>query len=327
MLKCAFVGVEQNIRKVFGADRLAALAERTQLYGTIVSRDGIEAHLDALGDVEVILSTWGMPELTEAQLAALPQLRLVLYAAGDVRGFASPLITRGVSVVSAWRANAIPVAEFTLAHILLAGKSYLPNIAEYRVARNSASCRRGPGNCGETVAILGVGAIGRALIELLRPFQWNVVAYDRFLTTDQAIELGVSMVSLEEAFALGHVVTNHLADNESTTGLIDVSLLESMGEGATFINTGRGRTVESDGFLDVLTRRPDLTAVLDVTDPEPVPPDSALWNLPNVFMSTHIAGSMGNELGRMAALCLEELDRYMAGKSLLHLVSASALER
>lgn len=305
---------------------MAQLEERVDLALHVISSAEVDEHLPLLKDVEVLISTWGMPALTSEQLDCCPKLKLLLYAAGDVRPFAKLLVDRGITVVSAWRANAIPVAEFTLAHILLAGKGYLSDVAEYKALRRKEHGKGGPGNCGNTVAILGAGAIGRDLIKLLKPFQVNLIVFDPFLTPEDAEALGVEQVSIEDAFSLGFVVTNHLANNEPTRGMIDGVLMSTLPQGATFINTGRGQTVNQEDFVKVFTDRTDLTAVLDVTDPEPLPETSPIWAMPNVFVSSHIAGAKGNELSRLADLCIEELDRYIAGQPLQHIVPAAALK-
>lgn len=319
-VQCAFVGDRRNIERVFGADPFRSVSARAEVIPEIVTPDRIDERIEGLADVEVILSTWGMPELTDAQLDRLPNLKLVLYGAGDIRGFAAPLFRYGIPVVSAWRANAVPVAQFTLAHILLAGKSYLGNVQDYRNTHRFGAGRHGPGNRGLTVALLGAGAVGRSVIRLLKPFAYRIVVFDPFLSDDDARALVVTRVSLEEAFGQGFIVSNHLVDCMATRDLIRGALLDRIPVGGTFINTGRGRTVFNDGFLEVFRRRMDLTAVLDVTHPEPLPEDSPIWDLPNVHISTHIAGTLGNEDSLMADLCLEELDRYLEGRPLLHVV-------
>ncbi len=326
LIKVAFIGNCENIEKVFSEKHMAQLEDRVDLALHVISSAEVDEHLPLLKDVEVLISTWGMPALTSEQLDCCPNLKLVLYAAGDVRPFAKSLVSRGITVVSAWRANAIPVAEFTLAHILLAGKGYLRDVAGYKAVRRKEHGQGGPGNCGNTIAILGAGAIGRDLIKLLKPFQLNVIVFDPFLTTSDAELLGVEQVSIEDAFSRGFVVTNHLANNESTRRMIDGVLMSRMPSGATFINTGRGQTVNQDDFLKVFNDRPDLTAVVDVTDPEPLPENSPIWLMPNVFVSSHIAGAQGNEFSRLADLCIEELDRYIAGEPLQHIVPVAALQ-
>lgn len=131
MLRAAFVGPTDNVRKVYGHGRFDAIAKRTDLLPQIVEPRDFDAKLPLLNDIEVIFSTWGFPEMTDERLDAMPSLRAVFYAAGTVQAFARPLLARGVTVVSAWRANGVSVAEFTVAQIVLGCKGYFRNVREY----------------------------------------------------------------------------------------------------------------------------------------------------------------------------------------------------
>jgi phosphoglycerate dehydrogenase-like enzyme len=317
----------ETIDEVYGVARLKQLRQLTELYPAQITSRNIEEHLGELHDLEVIFSTWGMFQLSPKQLDQLPHLRAVFYAAGSIKHFAVPLLERGVLVVSAAPANAVPVAEFTLGQILLANKGYFRNVEEYRKAAEYSGAFRGRGNYGATVSILGAGQIGRHVIELLRPFQLRVLVFDPFLTHKGAESLGVKKVeTLEEAFAQGDIVSNHLADVPTTSGLLNGVLFASMRENATFINTGRGRTVNHAEMIEVLPARPDLMALLDVTEPEPVPLCHPLRALPNVHVSGHIAGSIGDEVGRMADLVLEEFEAWRSGAPLKYAVTKEMLD-
>lgn len=317
----------ETIEGVYGPARLDYLRRATCLYPHIVTSRSIESCLDDLREVEVLFATWGLIPLTAAQLDHLPCLKAVFYAAGSVRHFARPMLERGITVVSAWAANAVPVAELTLGQILLANKGWFRNTREYHGGTTSyASAFRGRGNFGATVAILGAGKIGRRVIELLRLFPLPVVVFDPFLSHKGADLLGVEKVPLEEAFARGQVVSNHLADVPETRGLLNASLFERLPPDATFINTGRGETVAQDDLITVLRARSDLTALLDVTDPEPLPACSPLWTLPNAHISSHIAGAIHDEIGRLPDTILEEFEAWRDGRSLRYAVTLPMLE-
>lgn len=331
VVKAAFFGdtgpVGETLEQVYGVSRFEKLGQLTQLYPTIVTSENLQACLPELQGMEVIFSTWGMLALTEEQLDQLPALKAVFYAAGTIKYFGLPLLKRGIIVCSSASANAVPVAEFTLAQILLANKGYHRNIREYRATSDYAQAFIGPGNHGVTVALLGAGQIGRKLIELLRPFEVNIVVFDPYLTPENATRQDVKKVDLSTAFSSANVVSNHLADIPSTFGMIDGALLSSMMENATFINTGRGRTVNSDDLISVMRARPDLTALLDVTEPEPLSADAELWSLPNVVITSHIAGSKGREVERMADFAIADFVRWTRGEPLHHAVSLEAIER
>ena len=124
----------------------------------------------------------------------------------------------------------------------------------------------------------------------------------------------------------GHADLSYVyAAAEEIAGLIDGALLGRMREGAVFLNTGRGRTVNEADLMETLRRRPDLTALLDVTHPEPPAADSPLFHLPNVRVTTHIAGSLNDEVHRLADFCLDEFDRYARGEPLRHAVTLEML--
>lgn len=311
--------------EVYGQGRMERLAGLTQLYDDIVSGAQLPQCAADIADVEAVFSTWGIPKLTEENLQLLPALKIVFYAAGSVRSFAPLLLERGIRVVSSWGANAVPVAEFSLAQVLLSTKGYWRNVRDFDRPEARGSAFRGPGNFGETVGLIGAGMVGRALIDLLRPFQLRVVVHDPFLPDDDAQQLGVEKVSLAELFEQSIVVSNHLPNLEELRGLLDGALFESMRPDATFINTGRGAQVNEPDLIGVLQQRPDLTALLDVTMPEPPDEGSPFYTMPNVRLSTHIAGSLGDEVVRMADYAIDEYERWKKGEPLLWEVTAERL--
>jgi phosphoglycerate dehydrogenase-like enzyme len=327
--RAAFFGEAEQIRRVYEGERWDRVAELTDLRpGVVRGADIAASGGGGLADVEVAFSTWGMPRLTDAQFDALPRLRAVFYAAGSVQGFARPFLERGIAVFSAWQSNAVPVAEYTLAQILLATKGYFRNERDCRTYEGRQSHPfRGPGNYGETVALLGAGAIGRRVIGLLKPFRLHVIVYDPFLSDADAAALGVEKVTLEEAFARGYVVSNHLANKPETVKMLNAPLFARLRDDAIFINTGRGATVDEDALISEFTRRPTLTALLDVTWPEPPSADSPLYALPNVHLTSHIAGSIGDEVRRMADDMIAEFVRWERGEPTPTRVTPEMLDR
>jgi phosphoglycerate dehydrogenase-like enzyme len=327
-IRAAFIASPENMERVYGRGRREQIAERTALLGEPIPPGQLAANLDRLGEVEALFSTWGMPALTPEQIAQMPNLRVVFYGAGSVQGFARPLLENRVRVVSAWRVMANVVAQFTLGQILLSLKGYFRNVREYDGSPETfRAAHRGVGAYEETVALLGCGAVGRAVIGLLKPFDVQIIVFDPFLNEAAAQELGVEQVTIEEAFVRGLVVSNHLADKPETAEMINGDLLRRMRSGATLVNTARGRTVAEPELVEALRERPDLTALLDVTHPEPMGADNPLCSLPNVLVSTHIAGTTQEEISRLADLCIAEFDRYASGEPLEHEVTLEALPR
>jgi phosphoglycerate dehydrogenase-like enzyme len=326
-IKAAFVSnFPDALSRVYGAGRRERIEELTSCHPGTITSENFDGHAGKLKDLEVIFSTWGMPLLTASQLDLLPRLKAVFYAAGSIRSFYRPLFDRGVTVVSAWAANAVPVAEFTLAQILLANKGYFQNVREYRGPECWKKRFAGPGNFDETVALLGAGQIGRRVIELLKPYNLRVAVFDPFLSDANAEKLGVSKVNLDQAFRESTVVSNHLANLPATVGMLNRNCFEVMRPNAVFINTGRGATVVENDLVAVLEKRRDLVALLDVTEPEPPVADSPLYSLPNAFLTPHIAGSAGNEVVRMADYMTEEFLAWQNGGPLQYAVTPAMIE-
>lgn len=317
-----------QLDRVYGKGRRDKLESATRLLPGYVTAAAFETQAGTLRETEAFFSTWGMDADLAERIAGLPKVKAFFYAAGSVRHFARPLLDRGIVLVSAWAANAVPVARFTLAQVMLSLKGYFRNVRESRLPANRglAVGTDAPGILDGTVSLLGCGMVGRAVAGLLRPLGLDVAAYDPFLTAVDAAAMGVRKVSLEEAFASARVVSNHLPDLPATRGLLGSGLFGSMPPGATFINTGRGATVREPELIRVLRVRPDLTALLDVTDPEPPPPDSPWYGLENAVISSHIAGSNGDEVVRMADYCLEEFAAWREGRPLRYRVTREMLE-
>ncbi len=160
MKKVIFLGDQNLLDSVYSPETRWRIATEAEVLEPAIRPREVDAQMDRLAQADAIFTTWGMPLLSDAQLAALPNLKAVFYGAGSVRTFARPLIERNIMVVSSWVANAIPVAEFTLAQILLAMKGYFLNLRDMAARKKHHDAFRGPGNYGETVALLGAGPSG-----------------------------------------------------------------------------------------------------------------------------------------------------------------------
>ena len=303
---------------IFDAGSRLRLADLVDLDPSPALDDlGTPAARAALAGAEVLVTGWGCPPLDEDVLRAAPLLRAVVHTAGSVKGHVTEACwRRGIQVTSAAAANAVPVAEFTLAAILFANKRVLPARDGYRRIRDGSTDWHarlaGAGNYRRRAGILGASRIGRRVIALLQPFDLEVLVSDPFLDPDEAASLGARLVPLPELFRSSDVVSVHAPWLRSTEGLVSRELLASMPDGATLVNTARGALVDQPALeRELVSGR--LDAVLDVTTPEVLPAGSPLYDLPNVLLTPHIAGSMGNELRRMADFALDELQRWTEG--------------
>jgi phosphoglycerate dehydrogenase-like enzyme len=282
---------------------------------------------EALGDVEVLLTGWGCPAISPEVLAAAPKLQAIIHAAGSVKGFVDPVVfDRGIQVSSAVVANALPVAEFTVATIILSGKRAFRLGAEYKASKHRPDPSNVPGNYGSTVGLLGASRIGRMVAERLRAFDLEVLISDPYLSQAEAAELGAELVELDQLFSRSDILSVHAPLLPQTVGLVDARLLGLLRDGSVLINTARGRIIDA-AALERECESGRIDAVLDVTDPEPLPPDSLLLQLPNVFLTPHLAGAVGNEVARLGELAVGELERFAAGAPLLHAITAADFGR
>ncbi len=306
---------EYNVRQVYAPAKMDRLRAETGADGHIYTRE--ELLEKPLPGVTTVFSTWGMPALTEEEIATyLPNLTALYYAAGTVQVFARPFLARGIRVFSAWQANAVPVARFTAAQILLALKGYFRVQPLCRNDRTAAKALLAhyPGSYDARVGLVGCGAIGRRVATLLKDMDLTVLVYDPYLPVEEARALGVERVSLEKLFSTCQVVSNHLPDLASTKGLIRRELLLSMPPYSTFINTGRGAQLSEEDLCDMLTEDDTRTALIDVLVGEQDSVDKPLNRLPNCFITPHMAGSSGLEVRRMADYMLEALACVRAGR-------------
>ena len=269
-------------------------------------------------DAGALFTTWGMKAYTRGQIKEFfPHLKYIFYGAGSVQGFAAPFLSEGVRVFSAWKANAVPVAEFTVSQIILCGKRYFDVFTGAR--------GRARGNYGGKVGIIGLGVIGTLVCRMLSRYEIDVYAYDKFLPDSAFDELGVKRAALEDIFSDCDIISNHLANNAQTRGMLTADLLGSMKPDACFINTGRGAQVDHGALYRVMKESELRLALLDVTDPEPLPADHPLRTLKNVIISPHIAGSLGDEVGRMGSYMCDEFGRILLGQSPLFEVTEEML--
>lgn len=311
------------------AMRPAALAEN--IFGAL--RDELDRHVDVapvvlesldsplaqdlLADAEVLVTGWGCPPLTVEILDRAPKLRALVHAGGTATAVLdlATAAERGLALSNAGEANAVPVAEYTLATILLANKRAAAAEQLYRQRRSYIDREielRDTGNYRRTVGLVGASRIGRRVARLLSHTDLQVLLYDPYISDAEAAGLGALQCGLTELMAAADVVSLHPPVTAETTGMIDKAMLGRMRDGATLVNTARGAIVDQEALVDEL-RTGRISAVLDVTTPDPLPPNHELWSLPNVTLTPHIAGATGSELARIGRHVVDELARFRRG--------------
>ena len=276
-----------------------------------------------LDSVEAVFSGWGMPKMDAAFFGVFPNLKFLFYGAGAVSGFVTDEVWQhDITICNANVANGMPVAEYTVAQIILCLKQTwqqarrVQQMHTFRAARMPVA-----GAYGSTVGLISLGAIGRAVADRLGAYDVKLIAYDPFASPGLARSLNIELCPLDEIFRRSDVITCHTPWLPETVGILTGALFRQMKPSASFINTARGAVINEHELIQVLTEREDLFAVLDVTYPEPPPADSPLYTLPNVLLTPHIAGSLNNGCRRMGRMMVDELGRWLRDEPLKHRVS------
>ncbi|MBT2514949.1 hydroxyacid dehydrogenase [Arthrobacter sp. ISL-30] len=296
------------------------LRERVELLSDAVVGDLSNVAPNVLEQVEVLITGWGAHPLSPKLLQDMPLLQAIIHQGGDTSHFLPQGSGRSIRMWNAGEANATPVAEYTLAMILLSNKEAFRAVRLYQHLQAGIDREAhfpDSGNYRRTVGIVGASRIGRKVIELLKAFDLDVLVFDPTLSPQDAAPLGAQLVSLEELMGSSDVVSVHAPVLPSTVGMIGAAEIARLHDGATLINTSRGELLDQDALLAELeTGR--ISAVLDVATPDVLPPGHALYELPNVVLTPHIAGSMGDELRRLGLQVLDHLDSFRSTQTSSH---------
>jgi len=321
--KAYFILDDSSFKKIYGSSELERISELVDIEAKpLVPINGKVENIPE--DCEIILSGWGGPLLDRQFLESMPLLEAVFYGAGSIKGIVTGNFwEKDIVITSSWHANAVPVAEFTLAQVILCLKNsyYLERLYKQKKNKLLKSDKKAIGAYKSSVGIVSLGVIGRKVCSMLSNLDVEILAYDPYVSEEEANESGVILVGLDELFSRCNVVSLHAPWLPDTEGMIRGKHFKSMMQGASFINTARGAIVNQEEMIDVLRDRCDITAVLDVTYPEPPEIDSPLYNMDNVILTPHIAGSMDNECSRMGKYAVDELERYLKGEELKYRIT------
>jgi phosphoglycerate dehydrogenase-like enzyme len=240
------------------------------------------------------------------------------YTPYDREDLKAAVRSRGAAVTNSSHVYDEPCAQHALAMMLADARQLLPSHEAQRTQRdwNSGGLRAESYLLnGQTVLMLGYGAIAQRLAQLLAPFGVRIVAVRRQPRGDEEVEV-VGEDGLEGVLAEADHVVNILPANASTNGYMNEQRFAAMKEGARFYNIGRGTTVDQDALLRVLESGALALAYLDVTDPEPLPPQHPLWTAPNCTITPHTAGGHKGEFERLVQHFLGNLRLFEQSKPL-----------
>ncbi|MBQ8310571.1 MAG: hydroxyacid dehydrogenase, partial [Clostridia bacterium] len=252
-----------------------------------------ELHDAALGK-DVVVIGWGVPALTDEVIADNDTLKLIVHTGGSVADYVdASTYAKGIRVVCGNKLFAESVAEGTIAYMLSVLRHIPDQVYDLKNGNwHSPEYAYDEGLLCKRIGILGVGAIARFLMEKLQVFRCSFLVWDDNYTVDPAYLASVNarQTSLEEVLTSCPIVTLHASLTGKSFGMIGRRELEMIPHGGVFINTSRGAIIRQNEMVEVLQERPDLRAMLDVFDPEPLDADSPLRNLKNVYLMPHRAG-------------------------------------
>jgi len=278
-----------------------------------------EKFLEAISDIDGLIVSHGSPMISSEIMNAASNLKIIGELEDD--RFASridlePAWKRGICTVDTTNGSSYPVAEWALALILIslrnAGAQFRRIVAGRTTKDPDAFRYAGGLLTGKRVGLIGCGHMGRRLIRYLHPFETEIWVYDPYLPREMAEALGFLQTSLENILSKCQVIVCLAPLTPKTRGMIGSHELNLIPSGRVLVNVSRGAIIDSEALVERL-KRGDIIAGLDVFDPEPIPPDSEIIHLPNVFLTPHFAYFTGNQYRESFELMVDELDRFFHG--------------
>lgn len=302
--------------------RIAALLQEEPAFATYRQ---VKESPAILKDVKILFPSYGMECMDEEFLRAAENLEAVFFLGGSVKGITSQAFwDRKIPITCAAQANAVPVAEYVLALIILHLKGFFFHSINYKRNRDF-KIYPVKGVFQKKVGLISYGLIARHLKSLLQNFNLEICIYSPELNESKAAAEGMKYLPLEQIFSECDVVSLHTPLLPSTVNMIGYEHFSAMKKGAAFINTARGAIVRESDLIRCLQEREDITAYLDVTQREPLDPESKLFTLKNAVITPHIAGATGEEKARLGCMIADELERYLKGEPLKYAVNQKDL--
>jgi len=295
-------------------DELAGISELVINKSETGPEETLAAELITGADIAV--TSWNCPALTDDILKKAPDLKLVLHAAGSIKGIVTPsLWDRGVRVSSAAAALGKGVAETALGLTIVSLKNVF-NLSRLTSMGGWNSQNHTVRDIYDVkIGVIGGGHAGRHYIRLLKNFDVDIMLYDPTLSKEECLALGAEKAGLNTLLRLCDVVSLHAPSLPVTRHMINKNNLAIMKDGAVLINTARGNLINENDLIEEL-RKGRITACIDVTDPEPPVELNELRMMPNVVLTPHIAGAVTNGRKRIGSLALSEIKAFIESGTL-----------
>jgi len=303
---------------------LALLRESVSNYHLVLfeESDVSETARATLAVAQIAFGSPSPQDVLESKALRWIQLNSAGYTSYDHEEIRDRLVSNGIALTNSSAVYAEPCAQHLLAMITGVARQLPAALDSQRGDRSwPMNALRADSQLlnGQTVLMLGFGAIARRLVELLRPLQMNLVAVRRSVSGTESVPVR-DISEIDQLLPIADHVVNILPANDQTTNFLDARRLASLKRGAIVYNIGRGSTLDQEALRKELIAGRVAAAYLDVTSPEPLPPDHPLWTTPNCFITPHSGGGHSNEKERQVNHFLNNLKRFERGEELLNRV-------
>jgi phosphoglycerate dehydrogenase-like enzyme len=290
------------------------------------------AFRQSLRTTQALVTTWDSPHFGDDLPLLAPQLRMIAHCGGEVKSRFSQSLFKRLTVTNAPTPMARATAELGAALLLYCAR----NVDFYRSELRKRSNRiydevhlhgNSESLIGQTVAMIGFGRIGRALVDLLRGFDIQWLVHDPYAPRSLSRQYPVRFVGIQKLLPQAQLLVLAAALTEQTRGLLDRQNLSYLPDGACVINIARGGLINLDALRQAV-QRGRLRCALDVTDPqEPLLFGDPLRTMRGAIVTPHIAGSGRRVREGIARVVLDDLERFFSGKRVENRVTTSMLDR
>lgn len=300
------------------SEQCRSLSSRVQ----VVTPKALDAEPSLRDRIEVVYGG-----ISPEQIVSMPGLRWMQATGAGVERFLTPEVRASqVSITNVSGIHAAPMTEHMFGMLLAYQRRLFQSWDRQKEAHWNS---QGLGDTapileGKTLGLLGVGAIGSWSARVGKAFGMHCIGYRRSAEPHPDLERTFGPADLIPFLERSDVVMNTLPVTHETRGLLGAKQLASMKPGSVLVNTGRGATIRTDELVEALKQGRPGAALLDVTDPEPLPDGHPLWTMKNVVITPHYSGSHSGYSTRAEAIFLDNLDRYLRDEPLTHVVDKMA---
>lgn len=272
----------------------------------------------ARSSCDIIFGQPDPEECLKSQIIKWVSLTTSGYTRYDTDSFKQSMKRRGTLFTNASSVYADPCAQHILAMMLSLSRQLPASFHSQNTTHDWPYSERREKSTlltGQTVVLLGYGAIGKRLVEILKPFNMQIIAIRRQVRSERGVRI-VPEEDMTRVLAIADHIVNILPQNESTLNYVNCRRLECMKRGSRFYNIGRGKTVDQNALIQALNTGRLQSAYLDVMDPEPLPENHPLWTTPNCYLTPHIAGGFNNLDTAIVSHFLNNFTAFLSRKTL-----------